>query len=101
MRLDTVVKFYSESERHYDPKFHGYVGGTDLIATVMANVTELGTNRSMELLGSYTANSKVVRLVGSVPQKWSYLTIGDIDKKYRLQTSRQTQKMTSLLVGEG
>ena len=70
------------------------------MATVMANVTELGTNRSMELLGSYTANSKVVRL-GSVPGKWSYLMIGDIDKKYRLQTSRQTQKMTSLLVGEG
>ena len=99
MRLDTVVKFYSESERHYDPKTHGYVGGVTLVATVMANVTELGTNRSMELLGSYTANSKVVRLVGSVPQKWSYLMIGD--KKYRLQTSRQTQKMTSLLVGEG
>lgn len=101
MRLDTVVKFYSESERHYDPKTHGYVGGVTLVATVMANVTELGTNRSMELLGSYTANSKVVRLVGSVPQKWSYLMIDDIDKKYRLQTSRQTQKMTSLLVGEG
>lgn len=100
MRLDTVVKFYSESERHYDPKAHGYVGGVTLVATVMANVTELGTNRSMELLGSYTANSKVVRL-GSAPEKWSYLKIGDIDKKYRLQTSRQTQKMTSLLVGEG
>ena len=100
MRLDTVVKFYSESERHYDPKAHGYVGGVTLVATVMANVTELGTNSSMELLGSYTANSKVVRL-GSVPGKWSYLMIGDIDKKYRLQTSRQTQKMTSLLVGEG
>lgn len=101
MRLDTVVKFYSESERHYDPKVHSYVGGVTLVATVMANVTELGTNRSMELLGSYTANSKVVRLVDSVPTKWSYLTISDIDKKYRLQTSRQTQKMTSLLVGEG
>lgn len=101
MRLDTVVKFYSESERHYDSKAHGYVGGAVLVATVMANVTELGTNRSMELLGSYTANSKVVRLVDSVPSKWSYLMIDDIDKKYRLQTSRQTQKMTSLLVGEG
>ena len=99
MRLDTVVKFYSESEKHYDPKAHGYVGGVTLVTTVMANVTELGTNRSMELLGSYTANSKVVRLVDSVPSKWSYLMIGD--KKYRLQTSRQTQKMTSLLVGEG
>ena len=100
MRLTNEVKFYNQTERHYNPNTSQYEGGEMLVDTVMANVTDVGTNRSVELFGKYDANSKVVRLIEPIDKVWSYLTIDDDSTRYVLQTTRQPLKNTTLIVGE-
>lgn len=101
MRFDTLVNFYSESDRRYSPKEHGYTGEVELVGSYVANVTDIGTNRAAQLFGNYEQNSKVIRLIESPPKKWSFLLIGNDEKKYRLETLRQTSKMFTLICGEG
>ena len=96
MRFDTLVSFYSENQKHYDPSTHGY-----LLGSCMANVTDIGTNRAVQLFGKFDVNSLVIRVSELPYQNWAFITVGNSDTKYRLQTMRQTQKMTTLIVGEG
>lgn len=99
MRFDHVIKFYDKSERHYDPKTHGYVGGEKLVSMLHGNVTDVGTVKSVQLFGDYKQNSLVIRLCAA-PPKWSYLTIDDGTQKYVLQTMRKPLKLFTLIVGE-
>lgn len=99
MIFDRVVKFYDSTEKHYDPKQHGYVGGDKVVSTLQANVTDVGTVKSVQLFGDFKQNSLVVRLY-TAPPKWSYLTIDGNEKKYVLQTMRKPLKGYTLIVGE-
>ena len=99
MRFDHVINFYDKSERHYDPKTHGYVGGEKLVSALHGNVTDVGTVKSVQLFGDYKQNSLVIRLYAA-PPKWSYLTIDDGTQKYVLQTMRKPLKLITLIVGE-
>lgn len=99
MRFDHIIKFYDKSERHYDPKTHGYVGGKKLVSALHGNVTDIGTVKSVQLFGDYKQNSLVIRLYAA-PPKWSYLTIDDGTQKYVLQTMRKPLKLFTLIVGE-
>lgn len=101
MRFDTLVNFYDESQKHYDPAIHGYVGGVEFLGSCMANVTDLGTNRAIQLFGKFDDNSLVIRVPELPYQNWAFVTVGNSKTKYRLQTMRQTQKMATLIVGEG
>lgn len=101
MRFDTLVSFYDESRKHYDPSTHGYVGGIDFLGSCMANVTDIGTNRAIQLFGKFDVNSLVIRVPELPYQNWAFVTVGNSETKYRLQTMRQTQKMATLIVGEG
>lgn len=100
MRFNNLVHFFSEADRKYNPESGEYEGGIEEVATVSANVTDLGATRSVELFGKYDASSKVVRTVEPIKVAWSYLTIDDDEAKYALQTSRQPLKNASLIVGE-
>lgn len=99
MRFDHVIKFYDKSERHYDPKTHGYVGGEKPVSVLHGNVTDVGTVKSVQLFGDYKQNSLVIRLYAA-PSKWSCLTIDDGKQKYVLQTMRKPLKLFTLIVGE-
>ena len=99
MRFVHIIKFYDKSERHYDPKTHGYVGGERLVSALHGNVTDIGTVKSVQLFGDYKQNSLVIRLYAA-PPKWSYLTIDDGKQKYVLQTMRKPLKLFTLIVGE-
>lgn len=99
MRFDHIIKFYDKSERYYDPKTHGYVGGEKLVSILHGNVTDVGTVKSAQLFGDYKQNSLVIRLYAA-PPKWSYLTIDDGKQKYVLQTMRKPLKLITLIVGE-
>lgn len=100
MRIDTAVHFYSSGERRYNPKIHAYDGGITELGTIMGNVTDLGTNRSVAILGRITAEAKVIRLMLPAPPQWEWLTIGDDEAKYRLTTARTVLKGNTLIVGE-
>jgi hypothetical protein len=101
MRKTQKIKFYLQDDNSYDPYADEY--GADspkLVAERYANVTDLGTNRSVELLGKLDQNAKVVRLELPFDGAWSYLTIDDSPIKYRLETLRTPLKGISLIVGE-
>lgn len=100
MILDHRVQFYSKAERKYNPRLHGYDGEPKLVKSMPANVTDVGTNRSVQLFGNYNQNSKVVRTIYEPPAIWDYLTIDNHDQKFVLQTSRKPLKYYTLIVGE-
>lgn len=101
MRMDSKISFYSESKRRYNPHTSKYEGGTELVANRYGNVTDVGTNRSVELFGKYDQQAKTIRFSEPVTVSWSYLTIDDNPVKYRLNTERRPLKGVSLIVGEG
>ncbi len=100
MRFDNCVHFYDDSEEHYDPELGEYVGGIELLGTLMANVTDIGTERANELLGDYKQRAKVIRTQLDPPNKWAYLMISDSGIKYYPQTARKPLKQHSLIVSE-
>lgn len=91
MVFDSVVKFYKEDRRGNNP---------ELLVEDMANVTDLGTDRSAQLLGNINQQALVVRTAHPITVTFSYLTINDGEKLYRLTTSRKPLKGNTLIVGE-
>lgn len=101
MRKTQIIKFYYQDENSYDPYSDEDTHiQPKLVAKRYANVTDVGTNRLIELFGKLDQNAKVVRLDSPVNEPWSYLTIDDESIKYRLETQRQPLKGTTLIVGE-
>lgn len=101
MRKTQIIKFYYQDENSYDP-YADEDTSTEpkLVAERYANVTDVGTNRLVELFSKLNQNAKVIRLDFPVNELWSYLTIDDGSAKYRLETQRQPLKGTTLIVGE-
>lgn len=100
VRYNSVIRFYSEGKKHYDFKTSKTVGSDELLTEVMGSVTDMGVNRSKEVLDSINQGTKIIRLVEPITFKWSYLMIDDSSKKYRLITARTPLKNYSLIVGE-
>lgn len=100
MIYDHKVRFYSKKDRKYNPHTHEYEGGIKEVGSLLANVTDLGTNRSVQLFGNYNQNSKVVRTIKEPPANWDYMTIDNHDPKLVLQTLRKPLKYFTLIVGE-
>ncbi|MBB1086375.1 hypothetical protein [Limosilactobacillus fastidiosus] len=94
------IRFYSKAERKYNPRTHQYEGEPKLVDSIPANVTDVGTNRSVQLFGNYNQNSKVVRTIKEPPSVWDYVMIDNHGAKYVLQTSRKPLKYYTLIVGE-
>lgn len=96
-----IIKFYYQDENSYDPYSDEDISTEPkLVAKRYANVTDVGTNRLVELFSKLNQNAKVVRLDSPVNKLWSYLTIDDGSIKYRLEIQRQPLKGTTLIVGE-
>lgn len=101
MRKTQIIKFYYQDENSYDPYSDEDIPAEPkLVAKRYANVTDVGTNRLVELFSKLNQNAKVVRLDSPVNELWSYLTIDDGSIKYRLETCRKPLKGTTLIVGE-
>ena len=96
-----MIKFYFQDENGYDPYAEeDTITSPKLVAQRYANVTDVGTNRLVELFSRLDQNAKVIRLESPINEAWSYLTIDDGSIKYRLETQRQPLKGTTLIVGE-
>ncbi|MQB59176.1 hypothetical protein DN431_05105 [Lactobacillus reuteri] len=94
------MKFFNEGKRKYNPITSSYEGELELVADVMGNVTDVGTDRTVRLLGSITQGVKIIRIVEPIEKKWAYLTIDDGSTKYRMRTTTIPLKNVSILVGE-
>ena len=62
MRYDTKVLFIKNGEgSHYDPDLGEWIEDEPTITATEANVTDLGTNRSVAIFGSVEEGAKVIR----------------------------------------
>lgn len=100
MRFNHEINFYTEEGKHYNPLTSQTEGGPKLVDSVMGNVTDVGTDRTVRLLGSIVQGVKIIRLVEPIDKKWAYLTIDDSSTKYRMRTTTIPLKNVSILVGE-
>lgn len=100
MIFDSNVTFYNAATRKYNPKTHKYEGNPEKVGEIYANVTDVGTDRSVQVLGNLNANSRVIRSYEEPPASWDYCLIDNHVTKYRLQTSRKPLKLFTLIVGE-
>lgn len=100
MRYDTKVLFIKNGEgSYYDPDLGEWIEDEPTVTATDANVTDLGTNRSVALFGSIKQGAVVIRTqpLFIVP-KWDTIEIGD--KSYQLTTARQPLDRNSLIVEE-
>lgn len=100
MIFDRIVTFHDTAEEHYDPKTHGEAGGDKVVATLPANVTDMGVNKSVKLFGDYKHRALVIRTAYEPPKQWGYLTVDGDKRHYVLNTSREPLKCFTLIVGE-
>ncbi|MCC4369663.1 hypothetical protein [Limosilactobacillus reuteri] len=100
MRFDHEINFYTEESKHYNPLTSQTDCGSKLVASMMGNVTDVGADRTVRLLGSITQGVKIIRIVEPIEKQWAYLTIDDGPTKYRMRTTTVPLKNVSILVGE-
>ena len=100
MRYDTKVLFIKNGEgSHYDPDFGEWIEDEPTVTATDANVTDLGTDRSVALFGSIKQGAVVIRTQPSfIIPKWDTIEISD--KSYQLTTTRQPLDRNSLIVEE-
>lgn len=100
MIFDRKVIFISKANRRYNPKTHSYEGKPTQSRAYRANITDVGTNRSAQVLGNYKQKAKVVRLTKEPPKEWDYLKMDGDDSAYVLETDHKPLKYFTLIVGE-
>lgn len=101
MRYDTKVYFWSELSKKYNPHTHKYEDAILNKEARFANVTDLGMERQVRLLGGIKTGSKTVRLPVADLKKWSYMTLDSEGKgtKYRFVSSLNVLKGCAMIVG--
>lgn len=100
MRYDTSITFIKDStDSHYDPDLGEWIEDEPTVTVTDANVTDLGTNRSVALFGDIKQGAVVVRTqpLFLVPE-WDSIEING--KSYKQTTSRKPLERNSLIVEE-
>lgn len=101
MRYDKTIQFIEPSDSdYYDTDLGEWIEKEPIVTETIANVTDLGTTRSVELFGDIKQGAKVIRTqpLFCIPKNWQYIKIDD--KTYVLTTERQPQNRNSLIVEE-
>lgn len=101
MRYDTLVTFVHEGAGNVYNPVTGEYDEDKTSFTCLANVTDVGTSRSMELFGNLDTSNKVLRFANGVKlADWTYLTLPDSIAHYVKVTTRKPLKSNTLIVGE-
>jgi hypothetical protein len=99
MRYDTQVKFWDDSQKRYNPRTHTY-DSAKVVDVCMCNVTDLGVEKQVQLLGDVKQSGKTVRMAMPPASHWTYLTVGSSPTIYRLVSAETVSKGYSIVVGE-
>lgn len=101
LRYDTKVYFWNDSNKKYNPHTHEYETEAVLSQSKMANVTDLGLEKQVRLLGGIKTGTKTVRLPLNDLLKWTYMTLDSEGKstKYRFVSSLNVLKGYAMIVG--
>ncbi len=98
MRLDTDVVFVKNGSEAYDPVAGEVVASNPIETVVSANVTDLGTERSMKLFGDVNEQRLVIRLLEPYTETFDYIRIKS--KTYKQTTVRDPSMRSSMIVDE-
>lgn len=98
MRYDKPVIFKNTTEGYYDPHLGEHVDGTTTEDIVMANVTDLGTERSVALFGDIKQNAKVIRLLRKYDQAYQSIFLDNI--AYQVIKTIDLRQKQTLIVQE-
>lgn len=99
MRYDTKVIFYKDEKDKYNPRTSKHEHSIKSW-TMLANVTDLGTNKQVELLGGLSQGAKTVRLPSEISAAWDYLMIENDNIQYRFKASIDVLKGYAMIVGQ-
>ncbi len=100
MRYTDEITFVKESsESHYDPDLGEYVEGEPKRISTLANVTDLGTDRSVKVFGDIRQGAKVIRTMPlfSLPE-FDHIEIDG--KTFKETTARNPSGRHSFIVQE-
>lgn len=100
MRYDTSITFIKDStDSHYDPELGEWVDGEAKRTGTVANVTDLGTERSVKVFGDVREGAKVIRTMPlfSLPE-FDHIEIDG--KTFKETTARNPSGRHSLIVQE-
>ena len=103
MRYDTKVLFWNAGTGKYNPVTHTHDNHRKLVFTAYANVTDLGLDKQVELLGGIKEGSKTIRLAHEPEHngEWDYMTINShASPKYRFVSSLNVLKGYAMVVGK-
>lgn len=104
MRYDTEVTFIIEKDGYYDPDLGGHVEPTLDKKIKLANVTDLGTDRSKALFGNIKEGAKVIRLLRPYTKEWDYVLIfnklRNKTEKFEIITERNLRLKNTFIVQE-
>lgn len=78
MRYNKLITFVYEVEGKRNPETGEYDEPTKTETKQRANVTDLGTDRSVKLFGSILEGAKVVRLLRPFNKPWDYVLIDGV-----------------------
>lgn len=100
MRYTDEITFVKESsESHYDPESGEWINGEPVQTSALANVTDLGTDRSVKVFGDIRQGAKVIRTMPlfSLPE-FDHIEIDG--KTFKETTARNPSGRHSLIVQE-
>lgn len=98
MRYDVPVVFVTQTEGHYDYDLGEYVDGQREEAVLLANVTDLGTERTVSIFGDVKENARVVRLMGRYEVDFDLIEIEGVP--YTVLKTQNLRYKQTLIVQE-
>lgn len=98
MRYDIPVVFVKQTEGHYDYDLGEHVDGQRQETAMLANVTDLGSERTVNIFGDVKESARVVRLLGRYEDKFDQIEIEGVP--YTVMKIQNLRHKQSLIVQE-
>ena len=98
MRYDKQIYFVRNSEEEYDPIKGEWVGGATYAVPKMANVTDLGSERSVAMFGNVMEDALTVRLLNRYREPFDTIRIDDVH--YSVIKDLNLRRKQTLIVKE-
>lgn len=100
MVFDREVTFWTENGSQYNAATSKNEPRKQRVGQSYANVTDLGTDRSQILFGTFLQRAYVIRLTSHPPTVWGYLSLDGDTRIYRQKTTRRVLKGDTIIVQE-
>lgn len=99
MRYDTKVSLFNEGREIYNPRTHKHEKKNEKVLCQFCNVTDLGTQKQVELLGGLKEGSKTIRMIKKPKVQWTTAKIDGDERVYRFMSSLHVLKGYAMIVG--